>query len=497
MALGDVIADLTGIEDKENYYIGATDGSYLIALYNSSPTADPMDGADSYKIYEVATESVIKDDVLPFTGGVSLQVIPDGAETKIVMSTMSGTLEITTLQDMIDGTINIISKSIGTAEQVIDRIDYNGLDYSNSNCRLICTMVSMADMSSEAVLVDVSDYTIENSYSPNSDVMIDCFGCIYSINLGKTFAVMCGYDSGVLEAFMQTMKGDEALPSRIVVDNNTLTNNTITDISTLIDLHLELDSDSGNILGNILYYGHDNSDNSDGQEKYSGVLKYDFDNDSVLDDTLFTDISYNTDGTVTSIGVLKGDSESIVIANKNETEIVNIKDTDTILFTTENLPTLEVSDDGSVLLVAETLNFGTQDSEITSVKLYEGIVVDDGPNLTFPTEENIYFFDDTDTLITVLDVGQLSPIKDTDIYPVKIATNITTDTFESITLGTTENSVDCLLSSTQDPFESLEQITIPFTNEDITTIYLKLSTDEVQTVGNASLELLVVGNLAT
>ncbi|PUU88223.1 MAG: hypothetical protein CI947_1989, partial [Halanaerobium sp.] len=93
-------------------------------------------------------------------------------------------------------------------------------------------------------------------------------------------------------------------------------------------------------------------------------------------------------------------------------------------------------------------------------------------------------------------VGQLSPLKDTDIYKVKIATNVTTDTFESITLGTTENSVDCLLSSTADPFESLEQITIPFTNSDIVEVFFKLSTDEVQTVGDASLELLVVGNLA-
>jgi hypothetical protein len=214
----------------------------------------------------------------------------------------------------------------------------------------------------------------------------------------------------------------------------------------------------------------------------------------MLNSTTITETAYNTDGQVINTAILDKDT---VIANKNATDIVEIQDLNTVITTVTNIPKFVVSNNSEVFLILEITDYQTQDAQISDVKVYEGIITASEPSLTFPTEENIYFFDETDTLITELDVGQLSPIKDTDIYPVKIATNITTDTFESVTLGTTQNNVNCLMSATEDPFESLEQITIPFTNEDTVTIYLKLSTDEVQTVGSASLELLVVGNLAT
>lgn len=265
------------------------------------------------------------------------------------------------------------------------------------------------------------------------------------------------------------------------------------EIQAISSINPEYDSVNNTVSGTLLVFG------ISGGAPTSVVAGYDLTN-KVYNQTLPVTPSLD----VPFIGLIK-DPTGIpaLIIPKSSTEIVKFTGTEEVIINTTNPGFLYDSNNSQVIVVEEKADVFSQNELTTDLKVYEGYEyvpaegIPSGPSLDFPAEENIYFFDNSDTLITELDVGQLSPIKDTDIYSVQIATNITTDTFESITLGTTENSVDCLLSSTEDPFEAVEQITIPFTNEDTVTVYLKLATDEVQTVGNASLELLVVGNLAT
>lgn len=487
MALGDLITDLSTIG---TFNSGDAGPQTSIAVSNSGnfvARAYTMSGDTCISIYDLANDVQIFDGILDnITGISSVDIVGSAGNEVLLIGEQSGSLFEITIQDIIDGVTQTTLHTLNNSNGIVVGVSNNGLDYTNTDCQVALTFQVGNDYIVQ--IFDSADYnTVIGQFDHSgTDITVAKTKMIYDETSGET---------NIYAAVLNQSTGDVYVEGYNSVSGN-LTDTTVSasDITTLsalmgaVDLELSVDSVSGNILATLLVVGMDGSSNT-----VARVAVYDLTTNAFVEEapSLAYMMSIN-------MGLLQSDSgEDVALYPTSQTEVTAYSDVESVLITTTEMASIATSRNSEVVIIEEISSPQTASHQATALRAFEGYNYSPPSTISFPTEENIYFFNLADELINELDVGQLSPIKDTDIYAVQIATNITTDTFESITLGTTENSVNCLLSNTEDPFESLEQLTIPFTNEDVVTVYLKLATDEVQTVGDASLELLVVGNVAT
>lgn len=485
MALGDLKKDLNSLPMPASVTI-SNSGKYVVALHGGD-----MMGATNYYIYNLETDALEVNTTLPSITGLSITIAGSEGNEKVIIGDSTGNIHFMELSNMITEATNVVTDTFGVAAGKIPlKIKDNGLDFNNPDFRLGVFYTSQDN--SDIMLLNPSNFSIVNSVSyASADVsMIEDFDLLYDENVSKTTLIYPAHNVSTSTYFLQLIVENEAIPAQIEIQNADLISSVITNMSTFKQIKLYKDSATEDKIAKLLLYGFDES--GGGQDKYSEIIDFNIESKTMLNSFTITETAYNTDGQVINTAILDKDT---VIANKNATDIVEIQDLNTVITTVTNIPKFVVSNNSEVFLILEITGYQTQDEQISDLKVYEGIIAASEPSLNFPVEENIYFFNANNELITELDVGQLSPIKDTAIYSVQIATNVTSNTFESITLGTTQNNVNCLMSATEDPFENLEEITIPFTNADVITVYLKLATNEVQTVGNATLELLVIGNV--
>jgi len=493
MALGDLILDLSSLGTFNAGDAGfcnsnltvSNSGNYVARTYLAG-------GEPQIAVYGVVEASLIFDGTLSdITGSIeSINILGDHGEEILQLGSVNGLLYEISIKDLKEGLTATTSYTLNGGTGAVIRIRDNGLSINNADCRIAVLLEDGTPDYYVRTLDPNDNYTSPVNtidYTGNNDSPY-VLEIIYESDYGEssTIVTVDNPDNG---SYIHGRSGTSGIIEQTLVDTAD-----ISDIETVIrvaDIHTVINESSGDLECTAFVAGMDSS-----SAHSVSIVMYNLSTQSFMQE-LPQKPYVNT----FTIGMLDDGSIDVPIYPASQTEIVSFTGIENVIINTTNVGRIAHSTDSQVIVIEEIEQPFSPNQITTSLKAYEGynytpVSIDTGQDLSFPTEENIYFFDEADTLINSINVGQLSPLKDTDIYKVKIATNVTTDTFESITLGTIENSVDCLLSSTADPFESLEQITIPFTNSDIVEVFFKLSTDEVQTVGDASLELLVVGNLA-
>jgi len=494
MALGDLIIDLSSIGNFnagdagfDSDLIVSNSGNYVARTYS-------VGGEPQIAVYGVVEASLIFDGTLSdITGGIkSINILGDHGEEILQLGSVNGLLYEISIKDLKEGLTATTSYTLNGGTGAVITIRDNQLSINDANCRIGVMLEDGGTLDYYVQTLDPNDNyaspvnTIDYSGTDDAPSSLEL---LYESEFNETNTLVTVYNQTAGTIYIHGRSGVHGVIGQTSVDAADISG--IETVMVVVDTHTAINESSGDLECTALVAGMDSN-----SSKSLSIVMYNLSTQAFVQE-----LPQKPYVDALTIGMLDDGSIDVPIYPASQTEIVSFTGIENVIINTTNVGKIAHSTDSQVIVIEEIEQPFSPNQITTSLKAYEGynytpVSIDTGQDLSFPTEEDIYFFDEADTLINSINVGQLSPLKDTDIYKVKIATNVTTDTFESITLGTTENSVDCLLSSTADPFESLEQITIPFTNSDIVEVFFKLSTDEVQTVGDASLELLVVGNLA-